>query len=258
MLETGLGGRLDAVTACEPVATAITSIGLDHTGYLGDTLRRDRRREGGHRQAGGAVLARAPARRGRSGRSPGARRWSARRCGASGATASRPRRRSRSPARTSATTPRSRLRLARHAAAALGRTIDDATVARTLAAVTWPGRLEWIDEGLLLDAAHNAEGARGARPRAGGAGPRTPRRLADLDRERQGSRDDARGAGAGRPHPRRHALREPPRARPRGARRRSPRATSRRSRTTIRSPRSRRRAGAQAKVAWWSPAARSS
>ena len=32
-------------------------------------------------------------------------------------------------------------------------------MAGTLAAVTWPGRLEWIDEGLLLDAAHNAEGA---------------------------------------------------------------------------------------------------
>ncbi|MDB4980382.1 MAG: tetrahydrofolylpolyglutamate synthase, partial [Myxococcales bacterium] len=39
VLETGLGGRLDAVTTCEPVATAITSIALDHRDYLGDTLR---------------------------------------------------------------------------------------------------------------------------------------------------------------------------------------------------------------------------
>jgi folylpolyglutamate synthase/dihydropteroate synthase len=38
VLETGLGGRLDAVTTCEPCATAITSIGFDHIGYLGDTL----------------------------------------------------------------------------------------------------------------------------------------------------------------------------------------------------------------------------
>jgi dihydrofolate synthase/folylpolyglutamate synthase len=38
VLETGLGGRLDAVTTCVPCATAITSIGLDHTGYLGTTL----------------------------------------------------------------------------------------------------------------------------------------------------------------------------------------------------------------------------
>ena len=38
VLETGLGGRLDATTACHPLATAITSIGLDHQEYLGDTL----------------------------------------------------------------------------------------------------------------------------------------------------------------------------------------------------------------------------
>ncbi len=38
VLETGLGGRLDATTACHPLATAITSIGLDHQEYLGNTL----------------------------------------------------------------------------------------------------------------------------------------------------------------------------------------------------------------------------
>ncbi|HEY6475708.1 MAG TPA: Mur ligase family protein, partial [Polyangia bacterium] len=38
VLETGLGGRLDAVTTGEPLATAITSIGFDHMGYLGTTL----------------------------------------------------------------------------------------------------------------------------------------------------------------------------------------------------------------------------
>ena len=38
VLETGLGGRLDAVTAAEPLGTAITSIGLDHQVYLGDAI----------------------------------------------------------------------------------------------------------------------------------------------------------------------------------------------------------------------------
>ena len=38
-LETGLGGRMDATTAVEnPVACVITSIGLDHMQYLGDTV----------------------------------------------------------------------------------------------------------------------------------------------------------------------------------------------------------------------------
>lgn len=37
--ETGLGGRLDATNIVMPVATAITSIGLDHMMYLGDTIK---------------------------------------------------------------------------------------------------------------------------------------------------------------------------------------------------------------------------
>ncbi len=39
ILETGLGGRLDATNAVsEPMACVITSISLDHTQYLGDTI----------------------------------------------------------------------------------------------------------------------------------------------------------------------------------------------------------------------------
>ncbi|WP_334292930.1 bifunctional folylpolyglutamate synthase/dihydrofolate synthase [Anaerobium acetethylicum] len=39
ILETGLGGRLDATNVIEnPLATVITSIGLDHTEILGDTI----------------------------------------------------------------------------------------------------------------------------------------------------------------------------------------------------------------------------
>ena len=39
ILETGMGGRLDATNAVErPAVTVITSISLDHTAYLGDTV----------------------------------------------------------------------------------------------------------------------------------------------------------------------------------------------------------------------------
>lgn len=38
VLEVGLGGRLDATSVAEPILTAITSIGLDHTAILGDSL----------------------------------------------------------------------------------------------------------------------------------------------------------------------------------------------------------------------------
>ena len=38
VLETGMGGRLDATNICEPELTLITNIGLDHTQWLGSTL----------------------------------------------------------------------------------------------------------------------------------------------------------------------------------------------------------------------------
>jgi dihydrofolate synthase/folylpolyglutamate synthase len=38
ILETGLGGRLDATNVCAPEVSVITSIGLDHQEYLGPTL----------------------------------------------------------------------------------------------------------------------------------------------------------------------------------------------------------------------------
>ena len=37
VIEVGLGGRLDATNVCDPVATAIVSIDLDHQAWLGDT-----------------------------------------------------------------------------------------------------------------------------------------------------------------------------------------------------------------------------
>jgi dihydrofolate synthase/folylpolyglutamate synthase len=38
VVEVGLGGRLDSTNVCRPLVSVITSIGLDHTQQLGDTL----------------------------------------------------------------------------------------------------------------------------------------------------------------------------------------------------------------------------
>ncbi|WP_153557801.1 bifunctional folylpolyglutamate synthase/dihydrofolate synthase [Roseimaritima sediminicola] len=38
VLEVGLGGRLDSTNVCQPLVTAITSVGLDHQHILGHTL----------------------------------------------------------------------------------------------------------------------------------------------------------------------------------------------------------------------------
>lgn len=38
VIETGLGGRLDSTNVLEPIASCITSIGMDHSDFLGDTI----------------------------------------------------------------------------------------------------------------------------------------------------------------------------------------------------------------------------
>jgi dihydrofolate synthase / folylpolyglutamate synthase len=38
VIETGLGGRLDSTNVVQPLVASVTSIGLDHREYLGDTL----------------------------------------------------------------------------------------------------------------------------------------------------------------------------------------------------------------------------
>lgn len=38
VVETGLGGRLDATTACRPLVTCVTPVDFDHMDYLGHTL----------------------------------------------------------------------------------------------------------------------------------------------------------------------------------------------------------------------------
>jgi dihydrofolate synthase/folylpolyglutamate synthase len=47
VVETGLGGRLDATNVITPLVSLITTISLDHTEHLGDTLRSIAREKGG-------------------------------------------------------------------------------------------------------------------------------------------------------------------------------------------------------------------
>ena len=47
VIETGLGGRLDATNIVLPAVSVITNIGLEHTEYLGDSLPKIAREKGG-------------------------------------------------------------------------------------------------------------------------------------------------------------------------------------------------------------------
>ncbi|MES1208831.1 MAG: Mur ligase family protein, partial [Pseudomonadota bacterium] len=159
VLETGLGGRLDAVTCCEPLATAITSIGLDHTDYLGPTIADIAREKAGilkpavpcfagrvSSEAAAVIAARAA--------EVGAPlRWLDTDFGAPAA-------------RVGLAGPHQidnaaiAVALAEAVAAGLGRPLDESTIAGALADVSWPGRLERLADDLWVDCAHNAQGAR--------------------------------------------------------------------------------------------------
>jgi dihydrofolate synthase/folylpolyglutamate synthase len=47
ILETGLGGRLDATNTCNPILTIITNISLEHTDVLGNTIQQIAREKAG-------------------------------------------------------------------------------------------------------------------------------------------------------------------------------------------------------------------
>ena len=77
LVETGLGGRLDSTNVVQPIAAGVTSIGLDHTEYLGGTLEEIAREKAGIFKAGvPAVIGEAD---------PAVRAWLARDAKAAGA-----------------------------------------------------------------------------------------------------------------------------------------------------------------------------
>jgi len=159
VLETGLGGRLDAVTTCEPAATAITSIGLDHPEYLGGTLREVAREKAGIIKPGvPVVLGPLP---------PDADEEVARAAEAAGAPLLRHGRDFAAPDLAIALPgPHQRVNaavavaLVESASGRLGRAVDPEAVAAGLSRVRWPARLERVGGDILLDAAHNVDGAR--------------------------------------------------------------------------------------------------
>jgi dihydrofolate synthase/folylpolyglutamate synthase len=159
VLETGLGGRLDATSVCHPLACAITSIAFDHEAILGDTLGQIAAEKAGIAKAGVPLfLGRLPVE---------AEASVVRLAAAAGAPVKRPDL-DYPPAPADPALPGAHQRsnaaiavaLAREATRALGRPIADADVVAGLTAVEWPGRLERVAGDVLLDCAHNAEGTR--------------------------------------------------------------------------------------------------
>jgi len=182
VLEVGLGGRFDATNATDPDLSVITRVALDHTGFLGNTLRQVAFEKAGIIRARRPVVTSCE-----SGETLDVIREVAGRCGADLRVAAEQCRRSavrplaaggyrfdlETPAGTYEGLELSlagehQLENATAAVLALetlagqGLPLDDAAIRAGLASVSWPGRLELVpgEPPLLYDCAHNPDGAR--------------------------------------------------------------------------------------------------
>jgi len=174
ILETGLGGRLDATNVVIPELSLITPIALDHTAYLGTDLAEIAAEKAGIFKAEVTVI---------SGYQSGEVRTVLQRraeqlnipllqfghdyhcCNegdsftVSGADFSL----HRVKTTLAGVHQQQNLALAAAAVSYLSRNgleINPAEIREGLAKVRWPGRLEWLPEQILLDGAHNPAGAK--------------------------------------------------------------------------------------------------
>jgi dihydrofolate synthase / folylpolyglutamate synthase len=148
VLETGLGGRLDATNVVRPLVSVLTSIDLDHQHWLGDSLSKIAAEKGGIIKPGTPVL---------SGPQFPEVRAALEQIAAS-----------RSAPITFAETPikglpvglqgshqRMNAAIAKAALAQAGVQVSPVALAKGLAQVYWPGRFQRIDDQMILDGAHN-------------------------------------------------------------------------------------------------------
>ncbi len=158
-MEVGLGGRLDATNAItRPLVSIITSIALDHTDVLGPTTAHIAREKAGILRAGvPAIIGRVDA------DAEAVIREVASSVGAPLRFLGRD-----FPRLASGATPallgdhqRDNAALAVAALRLLPTALrpDDAAITHGLAEARWPGRLERLADDLVLDGAHNADGA---------------------------------------------------------------------------------------------------
>lgn len=181
VLEVGLGGRRDATNVVTPLLCVLTSIALEHTQVLGDSVAAIAREKAGIVKSGVPVISGV--------KDPEARAIIAAECAARGArlvdatvaavvwdrraygdgqtfTLRTPRRVYRDlrlPLLGAFQVENARLAvLAAEELAGMGLPIDAAAVAAGIAGVSWPGRLEvvWRDPLLVLDGAHSPDRCR--------------------------------------------------------------------------------------------------
>jgi dihydrofolate synthase/folylpolyglutamate synthase len=191
VLEVGLGGRLDATNSVEPLVSVITDIGIDHTEYLGNTLREIAGEKAGILRENGVLVTLSQHPEANAAIGEAAVRLNVRGVDAARCLAARDQglgireqelgdalRRNRYDLSIegevlTVDSPLAGQHQQRNLALAIataielrtnhGYSIPNAAIERGIRETEWPGRLEWMErEGhapLLLDVAHNPAGA---------------------------------------------------------------------------------------------------
>jgi dihydrofolate synthase/folylpolyglutamate synthase len=150
VLETGLGGRLDATNIIRPKVSVITSIGMDHMQYLGSSLREIATEKAGIIKPGVPVV---------TGPLPeeaaAAVASVARERGAPLIVVSAPE--STVPVTLKGPHQRLNAAIALRALEAAGIIVPSEYLAEGLRRVNWPGRFQDTGKGFILDGAHNPD-----------------------------------------------------------------------------------------------------
>ena len=152
VVEVGLGGRLDATNATDPLVSVITSISYDHTAILGRTLGAIAGEKAGILRSGCRAFV--------AEQRPAARRALERACRQVGALCQVVPPLEAEVALVGAH-QRQNAALAVQAARALS-SVDEAAITRGLAQLRWPGRFEVVETTsppVVLDGAHNGASA---------------------------------------------------------------------------------------------------
>jgi dihydrofolate synthase / folylpolyglutamate synthase len=153
ILETGLGGRLDATNAVESNVAVITSIALDHEKWLGDSLEKIAAEKAGIIKAKTPVVSAAQLPEGEK-----VIRARAAECEAPLQFVEEPY--TKSPVALRGQHQKLNAAIAVAAIHAAKIEIDDRAIGRGLATVEWPARFQFWDRRTVVDGAHNPAAAK--------------------------------------------------------------------------------------------------
>ena len=153
VLETGLGGRLDATNACTPVVSVITPIGYDHQKWLGNTL------EAIAAEKAGIIKPRIPVVSAKQ--EPAAERViraRAAECDAPLEFVTEPYAATALGLAGAHQKQNASLAIAALRAAEIA--VDESAITNGLSSVQWPARFQRWDDRTIIDGAHNPAGAK--------------------------------------------------------------------------------------------------